>query len=301
MKYILDTDPGVDDALALMYARCVGIPINAITTVYGNANITHTTTNALTLLDLLQWDVPVYQGLSGPLRGSPVIPKSHGDNGLGGFVKSHRKKREPESAIEFITNTLVKSCKKEVTFICFGPTTNIASVLIARPDLISRVHRVIILGGVLGEKGNMTPYAEFNVLNDPSALEIVLTVGCDITLVPINICRQVILTRADILTIRNKMMGDMIQEITDIYLQYYTSNDEYAGFQGGVMYDLLAVMQISDSELFTTIRERVCVDASYGVRYGETKIIPGTPNVDLVTGVDVPEVKRRFLCAVNLN
>lgn len=299
MKYIIDTDPGVDDALALMYAKSTALPIDSITTVYGNASIKDTTRNALTITELLDWDVPVYAGCGQPLDGKAVVPQSHGDNGLGGYTRDVKKNVGGISAVDYLIRILKKSKQKEVVIICFGPTTNVATVAVKRPDLLTKIKNIVVLGGVIGEKGNMTPYSEFNVLNDPTALCILLDTGCDITLIPINICRKVIMTRNDLAKINDPNLIPAIKEITDVYLQYYTSSEEYAGFSGGVMYDLLAIMQVTDPSFFSSKKVRISVNTSYDLQRGRTMIVNGLPNARLVTQVNARKVQKQFFRSLN--
>lgn len=295
---IIDTDPGVDDALALAFAVAAQLPVVGITTVFGNATVRDTTRNALTILELMKSEIPVYQGAALPLAGSPVLPQSHGDNGLGGYTRKRLKRQaESVSAIESIIRTLEQG---KTTIVCMGPSTNIALVTRLRPDLVANIQELIILGGVFFEKGNMTPVAEFNVLNDPVACSTVLALPCPRTIIPINVCRKVIATAADFQRLTNPTLRKTVLKITDLFIRYYTSDDAYAGFPGAVMYDLLTIAYLLQPSLFTFVQRDVAVETISPLTYAQTVMLdtttaPATVAVD----VDGPAVLRLFLNRLN--
>lgn len=295
---IIDTDPGVDDALALAFAVAAQLPVVGITTVFGNATIQNTTRNALTILDVMQSGIPVYQGAALPLAGNAVLPQSHGDNGLGGYSRNRLKRRaEPVSAVEFIINTLEQG---KTTIVCMGPSTNVALVTRLRPDLVVNIQELIILGGVFFEKGNMTPVAEFNVLNDPFASNTVLSLPCPRTIIPIDVCRKVIATKTDFEQITNRSMRKTFLKITDLFIRYYTSDDEYAGFSGAVMYDLLTIAYLLKPTLFTTIQRDVAVETGSPLTYAQTVLLDSTKSpVTVVVDVNGPQILQLFFDTLN--
>jgi purine nucleosidase len=297
---IIDTDPGVDDALALAFAVAAQLPVVGVTTVFGNATVNNSTRNALTILELMKSDIPVYQGAALPLAGSPVLPQSHGDNGLGGYSRKRLGRRaEPISAIEFIIRTLEQG---KTTIVCMGPSTNVAMVTRLRPDLVANIQELIILGGVFFEKGNMTPVAEFNVLNDPYAFRNAVELSCPVTIIPINVCRKVLFTAKDFEQIKSKQLKDTFVRITELFIRYYTSDDEYAGFEGAVMYDLLPIAYVLKPKLFSTIKKDVAVETSSQLTYAQTilkdsAVAPCT----VVTDVSEEKVKELFFEVLNAN
>lgn len=295
-KIIIDTDPGVDDALAILLAISSKLNIIGITTTYGNSDIKNTTKNALSILQILNSNIPIYQGTSLPLIKKPIFAKSHGQNGLGGFsLKNIQRKIEDIAAIQFFINSLEKSKNKEIDIVSLGPTTNLALLKIIRPDLISKINQIIILGGVFNEKGNITSKAEFNVYNDPKALESVLSFDVSKILIPINICRKVMFTLKDFNQINNKNISNDFKQITKIYIDYYQNNSKYGGFSGGVMYDLLAITFLLDPNLFNTEKRKISVDLN-----GQTKIRNGlTSNCDLVIKAKPKLIKKLFFNTVN--
>lgn len=295
-KIIIDTDPGVDDALAILLAVSSKLNIIGITTTYGNSTIENTTKNTLSILQILNSNIPVYQGSALPLIKKPILAKSHGANGFGGFsLAKINQKIQDKSALQFLIDCLSSNSLKKISIICLGPTTNLALLKIIRPDLISKINKVIILGGVFNQKGNITPKAEFNVYNDPQALNIVLSFEVKKVFIPINICRQVTFTLHELNEISNLNIGSSIKKIATAYINYYQYDKRYGGFSGGVMYDLLAITYLTNPKLFKTKTNFISVKSN-----GETLIKSRkNSNCQLITTVDPSGVKKLFFNSVN--
>lgn len=205
---VIDTDPGVDDALALMLAlRSPEFRLQLITTVAGNVTVERATANArhvLALLDPPQWPI-VAQGATRPLH-RPLYTSTyvHGADGLGGLTRLRRadgRLRYPlpprpiarQQAVRRLLR-LVEAYGSELTIIALGPLTNIARAVQLAPDRMRRVGRLVIMGGAIAVPGNVSPTAEFNIFVDPHAADLVLTSGLPITLIPLDVTRQVRLT-----------------------------------------------------------------------------------------------------------
>ncbi len=294
-QIIIDTDPGVDDALAILLAISSKLNIIGITTTYGNSNIKNTTKNTLSILQVLNSNIPVYQGASLPLNKKPVFAKSHGSNGLGGFGVNLKTKSKKTSAIQFLINSLSQNPTKSFNIICLGPSTNLALLGIIRPDLISKINQIIILGGVFNQKGNITPKAEFNVYNDPLALKIILEFSTPKVLIPINICRQVVFTLNEFNQLKNTNISNSFKKIVNSYINYYQYDKKYGGFKGGVMYDVLAITYAINPKLFKTENNFVSVNST-----GQTLIKQKSPNnSQVITGVDPIRIKKLFFDSVN--
>lgn len=246
---IIDTDPWVDDALAIMYLLKAWIYIKWITTVFWNSNLDNTTNNALKILSIMKKEVDVYSWESIPLKVQPTFAKSHWDWWFWGYNIDFTITKNKTNAVDFYINLLQNSNNNVI--ICLGPTTNIAKVALLRPELIKNISKLIILWWVLNEKWNISPFAEFNVYNDPDALEIVLSLDIEKYLIPINICRKVFFTLNDFNKINNNNLSLTIKEITNQYIKYYTTNKEYWDFQWWVMYDLLATVFYTNPEIFS--------------------------------------------------
>jgi len=300
-KIIIDTDPGVDDALAISLACFAQLPILGLTTVFGNSTIENSTQNALTILEFLKKKIQVYEGAGSPVMGSQTLAEAHGDNGLGGFsLPKLSNKKASENAVDFLIKAIEENPDKTLTIFVLGPATNIALLSQKRPDLIEKIKQLIILGGVVGEKGNMTPYAEFNALNDPYALKVVLDLPCYKVLLPINICRKVFFASDDFNLIKNSKIRSIFKKITDLYIAYYVSDQEYAQFRGGVMYDLLVVSYFLQKKLFSEEDVYIAVEVEDKKRLAETRLEKGKkPNCILVTDVNAEEIKNLFFQTVN--
>ena len=288
---IIDTDPGVDDAIAIMLAIASGIPVRALTTVYGNGSIEETTRNALVILDLLGVRIPIYQGASRPLSKTPRRAEAHGEGALGGFAMGQLSQWvEQESASSFLEDALEREAGLQIA--ALGPLTNIADLVKNSSHLLSRVSRLIIIGGVFGEPGNVTPFAEFNAFNDPDALGLVLESSCSKILIPINICRKVVFQREDFNILSRGKLREGVERIVDAYIGYYADQ----GFRGGVMYDLLAIAYALCPDLFSVAPQCVRIDVSNGPRRGMVWAVEGeAPNCLVVQEVDAARVSELFL------
>src|SRR5438105_14239409 len=188
-RVIIDTDPGVDDALALLLAmRSPELKIEAITPVAGNVPLELTLPNALRMVEIAgRTDIPVAAGASAPLlRRLVTAAYAHGENGLGGAVFPEPKlKPADQPAAEFIRTT-VRKHPNELTLITVGPLTNVASALSLDTELARLIPRIVMMGGSLSG-GNITPAAEFNVYVDPEAARIVFQSGVPITMVGLDV------------------------------------------------------------------------------------------------------------------
>lgn len=185
MRYIIDCDPGHDDAVAILLAASA-LDVAGVTTVYGNASVEMTTRNALDFLDLAGLDIPVFRGSAAPLRRPRTHPNVHGRSGLDG-AELPVSQRQPETmdAIDFIAQQA--SRLEAVSIIATGPLTNLARALSQYPHIESGIASLSIMGGTAG-RGNTTPVAEFNAFSDPEALDALLAssipmymIGYDLT------------------------------------------------------------------------------------------------------------------------
>ena len=196
---IIDTDPGVDDAIALLMAlSCPELRIIGLTTTAGNVPLAPATTNALALLEYLgRTDVPVYRGAARPVRGRFAYSRHvHTASGL-----THRLPRPTTSpsetgAVPFIAQTLTAH-PGEVSIIALGPLTNLARVLRRYGSALQSARRIIVMGGAVDTPGNSTPHAEFNFYSDPTAARMVVESGIPMTLIDLAPCRRVFVSRAE--------------------------------------------------------------------------------------------------------
>lgn len=298
-KIIIDTDPGVDDALAIFFACYANIDILALTTVFGNSSVGQSSRNACSLLGFLNKNIPIYEGEKKPLNGRATYAQSHGKNALGGFrLANNNKKIEKMDAVSYLLQTL--SSQRNITLACIGPLTNIARALRMKPSLAENIGAIVILGGVFGEEGNVSKYAEFNTYNDPLALKEVLSAECRKIMIPANVCRKVYFTKKDFDKVHNGERKKLFQKISEEYIRYYMSDPVFGGFQGGVMYDLLTMAYILDATLFDSQLVNVQVNLSRGKKYGMTTLSRNIkPNAQIMTDVNARSLKKLFLDTVN--
>ncbi len=191
LRLLIDTDPGVDDAIALMMAlRFPGATVEAITVVAGNAGLDQTVRNARYVAELCESDAPVYAGAAGALlREARRAVHVHGDDGLGGLgLRPRRSEPRPGHAADAIID-LITANPDAITLVALGPLTNIALALGKEPRIASLVRRVVVMGGAANVIGNVTPSAEFNIWADPEAARMVFRAGMPLTMVGIEICR----------------------------------------------------------------------------------------------------------------
>jgi inosine-uridine nucleoside N-ribohydrolase len=195
-KIIVDTDPGHDDALALMFLeRSRLFDICAISTVAGNSIIQNTTNNARYILDLLNSRIPLFSGAAFPLKRELIQASVHGENGLAGTVI---KKQEPLSgnAPDKIIE-IVKENPNQITVLALGPLTNLARAFQKDPSIIPLIQAVVIMGGAIAVPGNKNRVAEFNIFVDPDAADIVFRSKTQKTLIPLDACNHIFLSLED--------------------------------------------------------------------------------------------------------
>jgi purine nucleosidase len=221
-QIIIDTDPGQDDAVALLLALAApdDLEIVAVTTVAGNVPLWRTTENALKILELGGGThIPVYPGCARPMRRQPVTAEHvHGETGLNGVeLPPPQRKPETEHAVDFLVRTLRDHDAGTITLCVLGPITNIAMAMVKAPDISARISEIVWMGGAYFEVGNITPTAEFNVFVDPEAADVVVKSGVKLTFVPLDVTHKALCTRehlARFKAIGNKSgaaVADMLQ------------------------------------------------------------------------------------------
>jgi len=284
---IVDTDPGANDALALMIAmNSPDLQVEGITTVGGNATLSDTTDHALRLLEHLdgkQSAMPVAIGAGEPLRGSFTHAYHvHGAGGLGVRLPAPTLRPHGMSAVEFICSGAAKSAEP-LTVIALGPLTNVAAVLESRPDLVDALSEVVVMGGAFEVPGNVTPYAEFNIHEDPWAANAVFASGVPVTLVGLDVTRRTSMHRGDgpqwfegtsrSALLGNRILADRFQERSDL--------QEFS------LHDPLAVAAAIDPDILTCRPAQVSV-VTDGEERGRTIARYGGGTVKVAVGVDVP-------------
>jgi inosine-uridine nucleoside N-ribohydrolase len=274
---IIDTDPGIDDAMAILFAlRSPALDVLGITTVFGNADIEVGTANALRLVELARRDVPVARGAAHPL----VLPKApapdfvHGTDGLGNIGAPPPARRAIEaSAAEFIVST-ARRHPGEVTLLAVGRLTNLALALALEPRLPSLVREVVLMGGSASAGGNVTPVAEANIWGDPHAADIVFGAPWKVTMVGLDVTTRVKLgdDRLERMAARDPEVGGFLYRITRFYKQFHESQGVTGGFY---VHDPSAIAYFIDPGLFSTDTARVRV-VTEGMAIGQTIAVSGT-------------------------
>ena len=195
-KIIIDTDPGQDDAVAILLALASPeeLEVLGIVAVAGNVGLHHNATNARKIVELAgRTDVPVYAGCSRPLRRTLVTAEHvHGATGLDGpDLPDPTIALQAQHGVDYIIDTLMAAEPGTITLCTLGPLTNIAMALIKQPAIASRIAEIVMMGGAYFEVGNITPAAEFNIYVDPEAADIVMRCGAPITMLPLDVTHQV--------------------------------------------------------------------------------------------------------------
>jgi purine nucleosidase len=297
-KVIIDCDVGVDDALALILAfHSPGLEVVAVTGVNGNVPMHQVFVNIQKVLSLIQPSPKplLVPGAVQPLRGVPVYARSvHGEDGLGG-ARIERTGREDgwrrfSGRAENLIPEVARRHPGEVTLIAVGPLTNLALALRRDPVGMRRVKEIVVMGGAVRTKGNVTPYAEFNLFSDPLAARLVFESGIPVTLVPLDVTHQVFLTP--------RLMEENINPLKNRFSRFVieaTGYDEKTRqFRGGeliYLHDPLAVGAVINPDLMKRERLALSVDTREGDHYGQVLEVTEGAAIDVCLGVD----SERFL------
>ena len=255
-KVIFDTDPGVDDAMALLFLHHhPEIDLIGITSVFGNATIETTTRNALFLKREWQIDAPVAKGAGEtfiPHRVTHAPPTFiHGDDGLGniGVPEVTDVEPDPRPAHRFIVD-MVRAHPGEVTLVAVGRMTNLANALKEDPEIVSLVREVVIMGGAFDTNGNVTPAAEANIHGDPEAADIVMTATWPVVVVGLDVTLKTVMTRQALADIRDAAgkRAQLLFDLSQFYIKFYEGRVQ----DGMVVHDSCACVYVVAPELFTT-------------------------------------------------
>lgn len=271
-RIIIDTDPGIDDALAILLARASPeIQLEALTITHGNVTVEKGTRNALAVLELLgATHIPVAKGCSLPLVG-PLLASDHvhGKSGLG-TAKLPDPKTKPvaQHAVDYLIERFLNE-PGEISLFAIGPLTNVALAIRKEPRFVSAVRELVIMGGSIREGGNVTPQAEFNIFADPHAAHIVFHSGIPITLIPLDVTHKTMLylEQIDRLKPIQSPISRFIVESTSDYVHFTESK---TGIPGCALHDPLTLATFIAPELLTLEKHYVDVDISGGVSQGST-------------------------------
>lgn len=272
-KIIIDTDPGVDDAMAIQLVLAAQqLDVLALTTVFGNVPVNLTTQNALRLLDLAERpDIPVAVGADKPLSGAVAVgvPHVHGEDGQGNTfrpVSPYEAVSTP--AAEFLVEQ-INAQPGELTLVTLGPLTNLAQALSLDPTIADKVVEVVVMGGNAFCAGNATPAAEANVLSDPDAADLVLGAGWPVTLIGLDVTHQVNMTGA-VITQLARLPGALNEFVSATIPFYQAFYERMNHIDGLYVHDSTVIAYLLAPELFTFGAYPVRVDTSSGISRGKT-------------------------------
>ncbi len=276
-KVIYDTDPGVDDAMALYFALAhPGIEIVGITTTFGNVSVQQATTNALYLTSLANRQIPVSQGVATPWVKPGEAPPAfiHGADGLGNLATRQpvSSKADPRTAAQFIVD-MARAQPGEITLVAVGPLGNLAAALMLEPKLPHLLREVILMGGAVLEPGNVSPVAEANIWNDPHAADKVFTAGWKLTMLGLDVTHRVIVPVEMFRRIakhHKHVATDTLLHAVNFYADFYSGlYPHVAKIHGCFGHDVLTFIYLVNPELFTLELGRIRV-ATEGLAQGQT-------------------------------
>jgi purine nucleosidase len=301
-RIIIDTDPGVDDALTILLALASPeIQLEAITTTHGNVTLEKATQNALSVIELAgAAHIPVAKGCSLPMVG-PLLASDHvhGKSGIGN-AQLPEPSSQPLSqhAIDYLIDRFT-SDPGELSLFAIGPLSNIALAIRKEARFASAVKELVIMGGAIHEGGNITPLAEFNLFADPHAAHVVFHSGIPITLIPLDATNKCILYSKQIEQLGKQAspVAEFISKATSVYIEF---THRLTGIHGCALHDPLTLATVIAQELLTLEENYVDVDISGGVSMGKTfadhyHITGKSPNMRVAMDVRGEEFVELFL------
>ncbi|WEX77092.1 nucleoside hydrolase [Sinorhizobium numidicum] len=305
-KVIFDTDPGVDDAMALLFLhRHPEIDLIGITTVFGNASVETTTRNALFLKHAWNIAAPVAKGLGetlNPDRSHVGWPTGiHGEDGLGNIdvPEAIDMPLDPRPAHRFIIDT-VRANPGQVTLVAVGRMTNLALALRDDPEVAALVKEVVIMGGAFDVPGNITPAAEANIHGDPEAADAVMTASWPVTVIGLDVTTKTVMTRAKLIDIaaRGGASAKLLSDISQFYITFYEQHVD----DGMIVHDSCACVYVVAPHLFRTRSGSIRVLCG-GIADGQTiqkpygRLFPpnpwdGLPSQNACVGIEAEAVLK---------
>jgi inosine-uridine nucleoside N-ribohydrolase len=273
-KIIIDTDPGQDDAVAILLALASPdeVDVLGITTVAGNVPLELTSKNARIVCELGERpDIPVFAGCAAPLR-RPLVTAEHvhGKTGLDGpDLPDPAIPLKQGHGVDFIIETLRSHPADSVTLCPLGPLTNIATAFERAPDIVDRVHEIVLMGGAYFQVGNITPAAEFNIYVDPEAAEFVFKSGASIVVMPLDVTHKVLVTqpRNDAFRAIGTPVGKAVAEMTDFFERF---DKEKYGSTGAPLHDPCVIAYLIRPDLFTGRHINVEIETQSELTLGMT-------------------------------
>lgn len=273
-KIIIDTDPGQDDAVAILLALASPeeIEVLGITAVAGNVPLALTAKNARIICELAgKTDIPVFAGCDRPM-GRPLVTAEHvhGQTGLNGpKLPDPEMPLQDQNGVDFIIDTLRAEPAGTVTLCPLGPLTNIATAFERAPDIVEKVQEIVLMGGAYFEVGNITPAAEFNIYVDPQAADIVFRSGVPIVVMSLDVTHKALVTkpRNDTFRALGTRVGTAVAEMTDFFERF---DREKYGSEGAPLHDPCVTAYLIRPELFTGRHINVEIETTSELTMGMT-------------------------------
>ncbi|KMK67192.1 nucleoside hydrolase [Puniceibacterium sp. IMCC21224] len=273
-KIIIDTDPGQDDAVAILLALASPdeLEVLGITAVAGNVPLSLTQKNARIVCELAgRPDVPVFAGCDAPMARKLVTAEHvHGKTGLDGpSLPDPQMPLQDQHAADFIIDTLRAEPSGSVTLCPIGPLTNIATALQKAPDIVGRVQEIVLMGGAYFEVGNITPTAEFNIYVDPEAADIVFKSGIPLVVMPLDVTHKALVTNARNQAFRalGNAAGVAVAQMTDFFERF---DREKYGSDGAPLHDPCVTAYLLKPELFGGRNVNVEIEVTSPLTLGMT-------------------------------
>ena len=290
-RIIIDTDPGIDDAMAIFYAlAATEIEVLGLTTVFGNVDTGLATTNALRLLDIAgRAELPVARGAARPLTGSyrGAADFVHGSNGQGNAELADPTGREDTRRATQFMAEMIDAHPGEITLVTLGPLTNLALLVLERPELAAQVRQVVAMGGNLTVPGNASPAGEANIVNDPEAADAVLSAPWPVVMCGLDVTHRITMTPQDLERIYRipSPQGRHLAAIVPFYHAFYRSQ---VGSEGIYVHDSTTISYLRHADHFKTRKVPVAVDTGASVGRGKTWPCHDAqrPAATVCTGVD---------------
>ncbi|MFD0908478.1 nucleoside hydrolase [Ruegeria arenilitoris] len=295
MKLIIDTDPGIDDAMAIAYAAAAPeIDLIGLTTVFGNTHVQQSSRNARFLAHKLGLDIPVAEGAAFPWEADAHTPSRHvhGDEGFGDVIDVPEIGSNHDlSAAEFLVE-MARRYKKDLTVCAVGPLTNIANAMRLDPDFAQNIGQLVIMGGAVFCPGNITDHAEANIYHDAKAADEVFAQPAPTVLVGLDVTLKTLYRAADFgeLARRAPEIGGFLNNISQFYLNFYR---DVAGLDGCGLHDSTAVIACSHRAMFK-IQETGLKVVTEGPEVGATRPDPSRPPLQVCCDVVGQQVVDLF-------
>lgn len=300
-KIIIDTDPGIDDAMAIHQAFAdERLEVLGLTTIFGNVFVEQATRNALWLVEQANYqNCPVAQGASKPLVQAPKTPSFHvhGKEGFGYLPAPKPKGQADKQKAHRFLSEMCRNYPKEIIICAIGPLTNIALLLKYDPEIVHFVKKIVIMGGAVFCKGNITPYAEANIWNDPHAASEVMAANWNVEMIGLDVTGQIHCSEEIFCFAKKKspIINGFLFEISQFYLDFYTTVSQKRICK---LHDPSAVLAITDRDLFDFESHCLMVVLA-NEKVGQTQIAQGTNKVSVAVSTNPEKAINRYLTIIS--